>query len=83
MKFEAFDKDSGQTKVYAVEISREEIESVTWNSADQKFFERCSRGTVSQQLLGISILAKRIEEQFQLDLDLSWKSKKPTWKKTT
>lgn len=61
MKLNAFDK-GGTVKIYAFEISKAEIESIKWNELDQRFFESCSRGTVSRQLLGLSILAKRLED---------------------
>lgn len=76
----AFDKDNDpNTKVYAVEISRKEIESVPWTEEDQKFFDSCRKGPVSRKILGISILAKRIEDvdvMAGLRKQLNWKPQK-------
>jgi hypothetical protein len=62
MKFTAFQKNLGRTVIYAFEIEKSEIESVQWTSPDEAFFKACSKGSVSKQILGISILAKKIEE---------------------
>lgn len=72
MKIHAFDKDLGNTKVYAFEVAKVEIQKVSWTSGDQKFFEACSRGSVSRQLLGLSILAKRVEDSADQQ-PLKWK----------
>lgn len=58
----AFDKDQGATKIYAFEVSRKEIESCSFNEKDQEFFQLCANGSPSKQLLGLSLLAKKIEE---------------------
>lgn len=76
MKFQAFDKDGGEVKVYAVEISRKEILAVSFTEEDQKLFTSCSQGPVSRQLLGISILAKKIEDHDLFSTfrkDVKWK----------
>lgn len=77
MRFEAFDKDEGETKVYAFEISRKEIEAVKWTSQDQKLFEVFSRASISKKILGLSILAKRIED---VDSEAHLKNLNPKWK---
>lgn len=71
MKFHAFEKDHGETKVYAFEVTKNEILGCKWTDVDQKFFQNCAKGPVSRQILGISILAKRIEEesaQYKLEI---------------
>jgi len=77
MIFRALIKDEGKTRVYAVEISQEEIESTPFTEVDQKFFESCRDGPVSRQVLGISILLRKIEDHqalLQVKKDLKWTS---------
>ena len=63
MIIRAFDKDRGKTKIYAFEVSREEIESCPFTEKDQLFFKACAEGSPSKQLLGLSLLARKIEDQ--------------------
>ncbi len=76
MIFRSFSKDEEKIRIYAIEISREEIERTPFTEIDQKFFQSCSSGPVSRQILGISILAKKIEDHETLDSlrkELKWK----------
>jgi hypothetical protein len=70
MRFLSFEKNEGKTMVYAVEIDRAEIERTPFDENDQAFFKSCAAGSVSKKVLGISILAKKIETHREEPEDL-------------
>jgi hypothetical protein len=62
MIFHSFQKNQGRTIIYAIEIDRAEIERTPFTVVDQDFFKACSEGKISKKVLGLSILARKIED---------------------